>query len=94
MTQVINALAIVGFVLLIFAVGAWWADKEEPKERKPSSRHKKEATQMSDFDRKCRYIFSDNAEWGYILQEQKEKEQHKLLPESENSLKNNNDIVA
>ena len=92
MTQVINALVIVGLVLFIFAVGGWWAAREEEEKQKQQA--KKEATQVSDYERKCRFIFSDNAEWGYILQGQKEKEQQKLLPESENSLKNNNDIVA
>lgn len=28
---------------------------------------KKPLRKRNDFERRCRYIFSDNAEWGYIL---------------------------
>ena len=62
----IRLLIFVGIILLFYAVGGYVIDKAE---KPPCSRHKKRATQKSDYERKCRYIFSDNAEWGYILQE-------------------------
>lgn len=66
----IRLLIFIGIILLFYAVGAYWSDlPDKAEKRKPCSRHKKRATPKSDYERKCRYIFSDNAEWCYILQE-------------------------
>lgn len=58
-------LAILGLLLVLFAVGAYWSEMPNKEERQQA---KEKAAPKSDYERKCRFIFSDNAEWGYILQ--------------------------
>lgn len=66
MYRILIMLAILGLLLLLFAVGAYWSDMPDKEQQA-----KEKAAPKSDYERKCRYIFSDNAEWGYILQGQK-----------------------
>lgn len=65
MYRILIMLAILGLLLLLFCGGAYWSDMPDKEKRQQA---KEKAAPKSDYERKCRYIFSDNAEWGYILQ--------------------------
>lgn len=66
MYRILIMLAILGLLLVLFCGGAYWSDMPNNKEERQQAKEK--ATTKSDYEKKCRYIFSDNAEWGYILQ--------------------------
>lgn len=63
MYRILIMLAILGLLLVLFCGGAYWSDMPNKGQQA-----KEKAAPKSDYERKCRYIFSDNAEWGYILQ--------------------------